>query len=401
MNTRIVLFHVLLLVLAPLAAAQGGGDEQEKSPEVLAQEKLAALQGLVNQGNEAFRVQDFAQAESLYSQALSSVSPALSKEQKLVVHGNRANACYRLERWMEAIESYRRSSLEDSIQWIAQCHIQLGNLQEGAFALQTALVLFPERTSLKKQLAQIAAMRGQDQLALSLFEELLAANPEDPSLWRSIASQHLALGNNDRALDGLEMSWRLGGRRPATARLLADLYMGEGMFLEAAGYYRKHLAMSESPSAEDHFRIGYAYYQSAERVSARSFFQLAVKSDGSYANAFLYLGHLALAEGDDESALTEFGRSLKMDPTLVVAHEAIGGIQMRRGKMAQAEESFRRALELPGVGFATHYNLIQIYIQRGARAEALSALRTAFHQYPERSELRAALNVIKETAGGK
>jgi tetratricopeptide (TPR) repeat protein len=350
----------------------------------------------VNQGNEAFRAQDFMLAEGLYSQALASVDPALSSDQKLVVHGNRANACYRLERWEDAIDNYRRSSMDDAIQWIAQCHIQLGNLPEGAFALQSALVLFPKRTDLKKQLAQVSAMLGRDALALALFEELLVDNPEDPRLLKSVASRHLALGDTDRALDTLEMSWRLGGREANTARLLADLYMGQGMFLEAAGFYRKHLALSEDASAEDHFRIGYAYYQTGERVSARGFFQLAVELDATYADAFLYLGHLALAEGDEASALAEFHRSLAQDPSIVAAHEAIGGIEMRRGNSEEAEAAYRSALALSGAGFASHYNLIQICIQQGRRADALSALRKAFYQYPERGELRSIVDVIKQ-----
>ena len=347
MAIRTLITLVGVALLAGQAFAQRGGRDAE-TPEQLRQAKVAALQVLVNQGNDAFRREDFGGAEALYLRSLEADDPALSRDQTLIVHGNLANARYRMEHWADAIASYRRSEVDDAVQWVAQCHVQLGNLPEAAFALRSALVLFPDRTGLRAQLAQIAAMLGRNEESLGLYEQLLEESPTDAGLHRLIATRHVALGNTARAIDALEMSWRLGGRASGTARLLGDLYLREGMRLEAASYYRIHLSLAESSSAEDYFRIGFAYYQSGETVSARGFFSQAVEADPTYADGFLYLGHLAVAEGDDEIALRDFGRAIEEDSALVGAHEAIGGIEWRRGNHDRAAGAFARALSLGG-----------------------------------------------------
>ncbi len=386
-----------ILVLALMAAPVGAqnGDETPKTPEQIRQEKLIALQSLVNSGNMAFRNEDFGRAENAYRNALRATDPPLPYEQRAVVRGNLANTCYRMEKWGAAIEAYRSSELEDAIQWIGQCHVQLGNYPEAALALRESLVLFPERTQLREQLAQIMAMLGEDRESLRLYEQLLVERPVDPTLYRAIANRHLSMGDSVAALDTLEMAWRLGDRKAATSRLLGDLYMGQGMRLEAAGYYSRHFAAAENATAEDEFRIGLAYYQSGEFVSARSFFDQAVERDSSYAHAFVYLGHLAFAAGDDDVALTEFGKAIEKDPSQVAAHEAIGSIQLQRGNPASAVAAFQSAIDLGGASFSTHYNLIQSHLGLGQAAEATAALKRAFHVYPERQELTGLLSAIK------
>ena len=52
MSKRLLFFYIVLLCLSPGALAQRGGKKQDKSPEVIAQEKLAALQDLSSRHDE-------------------------------------------------------------------------------------------------------------------------------------------------------------------------------------------------------------------------------------------------------------------------------------------------------------------------------------------------------------
>ena len=402
-RVRSDLFRTVARVLVLLAVLMAGSDSvqaQDKSAkerERIHQERVAALQTLVNQGNQAFLGERYAEAESNYMTALESKEPSLPKEQVLIVYQNLAHACYRQEHWADAIEAYRLGQAEDSLQLIAQCHIQLGNLIEAEHALRGVLVLFPGRVAIKQQLAKLVDVLGRDEEAAEMYRQLLVEDPLDLDLYRLLGACYIATNRNEDAIDVLELAWRLGERGPAAARLLGDLYLGQDMKHEAADFYRKHMASSDELDAVDCFRLGFTYYQNNENVSARAFFSRAVELDASYANAFLYLGHTAAREKNVDLALREFRTALEHDGALVAAHEAIGSIELGRGELKAAIVSFENAVEHGGAEFSTHYNLIQTQLRLDQRAAGISALKRAFREYPARPELRVLLDALKRS----
>ena len=388
---------VLLIAILALAGSLHAQQKSAKELERIRQERVAALQVLVNAGNQAFLGERYAEAEKSYISALEAKEPSLPNEQALIVYQNLGHTHYRQEQWANAIEAYRLGEAEDSMQLIAQCHIQLGNLIEAEHALRSVLVMFPDRIAIKEQLAKLIDVLGRDEEAAEMYRQLLVAKPLDRNLYRLLGSCYIAMGRNEEAIDVLELAWRLGERDSSAARLLGDLYLGQDMKHEAANYYRKHMASADSLDAVDCFRLGFTYYQIGENVSARSFFTKAVELDDSYANAFLYLGHTAVRENNVELALREFRTSLEHDDSLVAAHEAIGTIELGRGNLDFAIASFEQAVALSMVEFSTHYNLIQTYMRLNQRAAAIRSLKRAFQDYPSRPELRALLESIKRT----
>ncbi len=372
----------LLLCGAPAAAQK---DQEQPGPQVH-----------VNAGNEAFRVQRYAEAERLYLMALAQTEPsALPPDQAETVYFNLGHARSGQEKWEAAIEAYRKSRVEDELHWIANCLLQLGRLDEATLALQNFLVRFPDRDDVREQVAQLLVTTGRNKEALDAYQHLLTVRPGDERLHRAVANQLLALGRDIEALDRLEIAWRLGTRKPEVARLIADLYLQEGMHVEAATYYAKHLVLSDDVGADDLFRVGYTYFSGGEYTSAAKYFRKAIELDKRYANGFLYLGNIARIEGDTPRAVEAFRAALGADADLGEAHEALGTIELERGDLDAALHEFAEALRCGQSSVALHYNHVVTLIRADRRDEAVDALKQGLRAHPTDSRLSGLLAMLR------
>ena len=340
-------------LLATLCLQNFGAAQNGEEPEP---------QAHVNAGNAAFRDERYAEAESLYLRALAQTVPsALPSDQAETVYFNLAHTRFRMERWESAIEAYRRSGAEDGMPWIAHCHLRLGQLEE----------------------------------AVQAFRALLEIRPTDGRLHLAIANELLALGRTNEALDRLEIAWRLGEHQPQVARLLGDLYLERNMHREAAAYYAKNLLLTENVDADDYFRVGYAYFVGTEYHSATELFRRAVELDSSYANGFLYLGHIARVEGDDESAVALFRTALAIDANLGAAYEAIAGIELDRGNLDAAIAAFSEAIRRGHGSVSLHHNRVLALIRADRNADAITAVKQALRVHPENSHLLGLLAMLR------
>ncbi|MEM7199687.1 MAG: tetratricopeptide repeat protein [Planctomycetota bacterium] len=391
--THVALWTLATLGMALPATAQRGGNGNGNGTPAPTPEEL------VRSGNAAFDQQRYTAAAQLYQQALEA-TPGLPFDQTAVVYLNLAHTRYRLEQWQRAIDAYSRSNADDAMQLIAQCHLQLGNADEASSALRNVLVRFPDRADVREQLAQIESSRGLHREAITLLRKLLELRPNDAKLHRSLARELLTVDRLTEGLDALETSWRLGNRTAEVARLIGDLYLQQDMPLEAATYYRRYLSVAGDPSAEDHFRAGYAYYQGEEYRSAKEMFAEAIARDPSYARGLFYLGNIAASEGDTERAMTEYAAALEHNPQLRDAHEAVARLHLEQERYPEAAQAYASALETGANSFSIHYNRVVAVARSGERAAAIAALKEALHAHPDRSELLGLLALLPDAPPG-
>ncbi|MFQ5654255.1 MAG: tetratricopeptide repeat protein [Planctomycetota bacterium] len=347
----------------------------------------------IEEGNRAYR-------EGRFGDAVSHYQEALAEHESPAVYLNLAHARFELGQWTAAIEAYRRSGSKEALRWIARCHLGLDQLEEAEHALLGHLVLFPDETAAREQLAQLLSWRGGHGRAAALYRALLREHPGHAPFYRALAAELHAAGRDPGAIDALEAAWRLGERDPELARLLGDLYLQQGMHQQAAEYYQKLLVVAEKVGAEDCFRIGYVYYLSEEHLSARKFFQKALEIDATYAKALLYLGNADVERGRPEKAIEEYRAALASDPELEAAHVALANLLLDRHKFKAAASSFAEAIRLGTDAIPVHYNRIVALARSGRKEDAAAALKEALHRHPSSSELRDLLKTLL-SAGGR
>ena len=225
--------------------------------------------------------------------------------------------------------------------------------------------------------------------AAEVYRELLREDPFDANRRLRLAGALAAQERADEAIDVLEAGRRLASSGPAAERLLADLYLERRMYREAAACYARLVAGGKERAAEDFHRLGHAYYQTGEFLSAKEAFERARAIDPAHAGAALFLGHAAAARGEVEEARRAYEAAARANPRDARPCRALGDLELRQGRPAEAAAAYAQAVARGGGDAAVHANRVACLLQAGLREEALSALKDAVKAHPTDERWRA------------
>jgi tetratricopeptide (TPR) repeat protein len=140
--------------------------------------------------------------------------------------------------------------------------------------------------------------------------------------------------------------------------------------------------------------LGLRYLHNLGRVdSAREQFERAARRDPGFAPAHLWLGQVALREGDLDEAEHHFGRYLDLAPQEPRAHDCLGILRQRQGRYDEAEETFAAALALEPDFSDSREHLAGLAIERSQRRleEAIEAGDAAAIEHSYTAATRVSL----------
>ncbi|MBI3707931.1 MAG: tetratricopeptide repeat protein [Proteobacteria bacterium] len=200
--------------------------------------------------------------------------------------------------------------------------------------------------------------------ANGLYEQVLAANPDEAEALHLSALIALQRGEHDRAQARLG---RAAALKPDDAVLLNDF----GVALRLGGRARD-----------------------AAAAFARSG---ALKSD--YAEAWHNLGLTHRALGELPQAAEALRRAAALRPNSVPTHSALGIVLAALGDIAGACATFRRAVELAPDSPETHNNLGLALHHAGEGEAARAALERALAIKPDFADAVFNLGVVRQKAG--
>ncbi len=102
-------------------------------------------------------------------------------------------------------------------------------------------------------------------------------------------------------------------RKDEVMRVVGESYYRLGRYKESIPYLQNYIK-SKSPSVEDNYQLGYAYYHSGDCVNAIKYFEKAANSASSLGqNALCHLGDCYLKSGDKQKARLAFSSASQMD----------------------------------------------------------------------------------------
>jgi len=387
----------------------------------------AGAQQAAQLGNTAFEEGNFAEAVVHYRQALDE-APVFG------VYVNLGHSYAKLERWTEAAESYeaaieldagavtadiwqflgqaryqaqqREAALEAFLAeassggekeagvWIARCLIELERWLRAKAALWEYLGRFPKDREALELLAYVLGQMDDRAGAIAVYRELVAEAPGETTYRVALANALAIGGENTQAIDVLEVAWRLDRRATREVnRLLADLYLAEGMPHEAALCYGRAIRETEEPNADDYFRLGTAYFKSGEFVSAKEALAVMREAEPNDFRADLYLGRIAIAQRDPTGAERHYRAALGKRPVATEVLLALGQLQMKEKQYEAAAGYFARVLELGDRRALVYTNHVLALLRTSGRElEVEAALKAAIARHPGDAQIQQLLD---------
>lgn len=181
------------------------------------------------------------------------------------------------------------------------------------------------------------------------YQQMLAADPEDSSLYQNLADAYLQLGEGDVALSHLRTSLRLDPRSAFAHANMGTALLRLGRASDAIPYLEEALRLKVVNPSPVHNSLG--------------------------------LGLQAL--GRFEEALVQFREALALDPIYSFAHNNLGRVLQSLGQTELAVQHLERAIAIRPEDPIPHRNLATTLMVQGLVHDALAHFRLALAQSPD------------------
>ena len=236
---------------------------------------------------------------------------------------------------------------EDTYMNLAQAYKQQGNYDKARTLLTEAKGLFPENTTIKKQLSAIdsetASLLYSDatklfnqkkyQEAINLYNKIVPATAE--SLFGTGAS-YQALGNNAKAAEYYVKSLKLDANNADTAYYAALAYSNAGDFAQAKTYAKKSLALeANNKNAKDLLTYvieqentvkmdkAIDLFDKKQYAQALNILNGVISQDPKDSNAYYYRAMVYDAQKKYQPAINDYKKALQYNPQMIIAYYSI------------------------------------------------------------------------------
>ncbi len=202
-----------------------------------------------------------------------------------------------------------------------------------------------------RNLGESYMMQGKHAAALTEFMKAEALNPEDPYLQYDLGLVYMAKEKLDLAETHFKKAITLKPGYVAAKNSLGVLQLIRKQWDAAIAVFKETLeddlyATPQVPLSN----LGYAYFNKKEYVQAEKYYELALKKDPEYVNAWRGLGLTHAAVGQKKKAVEAFERAVKYAPDAAELHLDLGNAYKTAGDFKKARSAYEKAMELDPTG---------------------------------------------------
>jgi tetratricopeptide (TPR) repeat protein len=330
-----------------------------------------------------------------------------------------------LRRFSDAEKHLKQAVATDPKSW--QANMDLANfyrlqnkLSQAQEALQAGIQNNPEAPQLYVQWADILSKAGKTTDAEGVLDRLRKQMPKSPEVVVTIGDYYVQRHDLDKALAEYQRGLSISSSNLDIEKRVEELYLtsnrtdeaskldeklmkqapkdvfvgvNHGRLLLAQGKQQEALialqkALKDAPnSAQAHYYLGVAYWQTESLGQASSEFQEALKVSPGFPLALQSLARLNLAQNHLSEAQVYAQELVQKFPVDINNRLLLGGIYLHEGKSRSAEEQFLAASQLAPNQAAVHLDLGQLYYTEKKWTQAEKEFETAIQLDPSNPTL--------------
>jgi len=235
---------------------------------------------------------------------------------------------------------------------LGYCHLRQGRYRSAETAYHFAMLFEPETSDWAEGIAQAYFETSRYDEAISVFEDLLRADPENPEFWLMKANSWLALGEPLKTARCVEIARRVAEVEASVLYLLGNIYLEQGMHEMARGVF---LAAAESGEELDQKEllnaVRYLVFNEQHDFAEEIFVHLTAEDEAwSEDDKTMYRflrAEFAYFDGDMNASEIAYLEGLELDPFNSYALMKLADISIRNENTDQAVVYYDRAAANP------------------------------------------------------
>ncbi len=286
---------------------------------------------------------------------------------------------------------------------LGYCYLDSEDYVAAESAYRAAILQEPEVQDWKLGLAQ--ALLGQEEYpeANTLFQSLIEADPSNADLWLYQVNTALGMDRPREAAVNIEVVRRLGELKPASLKLLGDIYMSLRIYDKAVEVYEELLSQDNKGQYKDAGLRTAKYLTMAGRGEQASSLIGTLEdryqdlTEEDQVELLLLKAHIARAQGNDEQAKEAFAHIIERDPLNGEALMELASYEQSAGNTAKAMFLYESAAKVDGFEFKSLLSQARIKVSERKFKEAIPLLRTAL-QYKNDERVAQFLERVEKAA---
>ena len=276
---------------------------------------------------------------------------------------------------------------------LAQLSLSLGQTDQAAAYLDSALKLEPENVETQVDAAGIWFRKGDVSKAKALLQSAVAKDPSHARAHGLLGRIYVFEGDSDHAIQELRASINLKDDFE-TAYFLGIAYLTARRLDDASAWFHQ-LESTMGESAALHMLFGRAYLVARLPQQAIPEFRQAIKLDPKYPRAHGFLGYAYLEHYQEEGypqARGEFEKEVSLHPDEYQVQELLGIADVNLRDFPAAEAALLRAARLHPQEASIYLYLGEAYAATNRTRDAVAVLEkyVRMMRNPEQDKLRDA-----------
>ena len=288
-------------------------------------------------------------------------------------------------------ENHYHETIALALRQVAQLSLSLGQTEQAAGYLNTALKLKPDDTEIQVAAAGVWFRQGEVGKAKALLMSVVAREPGHARARGLLGRIYVFEGDPDNAIRELKASVDLQDDFE-TAYFLGMAYLTARKLPEASAWFHQ-LQSTMGESAALHMLFGRAYLVAKIPQQAIPEFRQAIRLDPKYPRAHGFLGYAYLEHYQEEGypqAREEFEKELKVHPDEYQVQELLGIANVNLRDFPAAEAALLRAARLQPHEASVYLYLGETYAATNRTKAAVEVLEKYVNMVgdPQQDKLR-------------
>lgn len=288
------------------------------------------------------------------------------------------------EKALALLRDFEKKADDESLFQIAELYLQWGFLIESRSLLEQLIEKYPEETSLKLALSDIFIESEEDELAITILNEIPEEDEGYIQALVQLADLYQAQGLFEVSEQKLLEAKQLAPQENIIDFALAELFFSIGEYLKAINYYERVYAKTKEVgqvSVED--RLGEAYAAAGEYEKALAFYK---EEDEPNPDKLFKHGITAHQADRNDIAINAWEHVLEIDSDYYAAYTQLAHIYKEEGMLEEAYKTAKTGIDRDDYQKELFFLAADIAHQLGHNQESEAHARNAIALDPDYKE---------------